>query len=472
MRQPERNLAVAVLAAAVGLPAGAADEPVFRHRAPIVVEQHAAFVRLPLPPSVYARSVQPALQDLRVVDAEGARVPFALLAPRPDETRLSETARDTVLYALPPRPADTTAAWPSPVDVVVDGERITVRRRSGATDGTPDTPSPGWLIDLGERPRDQPPAQSLRLVWSGPAEFSVAYALEASDDLRSWRPAGAGQVMALASSTGPLTQPSVPLPAAPPRFVRLVWRDVAAAPRLTGAQAVAAVPQQVSLDPPAEIVLAPIESAAGRDTSDPDAARALTFDLGASLPLVSLALQLGGGTQVVPLRLQTRNRSDEPWQPLAATVAYRIERDGASVTAPPLALARTARQVRAVVDARAALPAAAQTRLLVHAQLGGLVFAAQGRPPYALLAGARDAAAGALPLATLVPVPDDERARYGRATLGTWSEDEAAARAEQARERRAALMPWLLWAVLGGGVAALALLVWRLARRGPAQRPG
>jgi hypothetical protein len=469
MRWPDTLLATA-LAAAAALPAGAADAPLFRHRAPIVVEQHAAFVRLPLPPSAYARSAQPALQDLRVVDARGARVPFALLAPRPDETRLAETARDTVLYELPPRPADAAAAWPSPVDVLVDGDRITVRRRSGATGGTTATPSPGWLVDLGEHPRDRPAVQSLRLQWSGPAEFSAAYALEASDDLRQWRPAGGGQVMALASPGGPLTQPSVPLPAPAPRFVRLVWRDVAAAPRLTGAQAIAAVPQQVSLDPPVEIVLAPVEVPAG--AADADTARSLTFDLGATLPLVSVALQLEGGTQVVPLRLQARNRSDEAWQPLAATVAYRIERDGGSVTAPPLPLARSARQLRLVVDERAAPPAAAQTRLRVQAQLAGLVFAAQGQAPYALLAGSRDASPGALPLATLVPAPDDERSRYGRASLGAWSEVDAVARAEEARERRAALRPWLLWAVLVAGVAVLALMVWRLARRGPAQRPG
>jgi di/tricarboxylate transporter len=40
----------------------------------------------------------------------------------------------------------------------------------------------------------------------------------------------------------------------------------------------------------------------------------------------------------------------------------------------------------------------------------------------------------------------------------------AVARRDEAKQREAALRPWLLWAVLVAGVAGLALMVWRLAR--------
>ncbi len=467
MRRPE-VIALALLLTFLAGPAPAADEAQFRHRAPIVVEQNAAFVQLPLPLSAYAHSAQPGLRDLRVVDAQGQRVPFALLAPRPDEIRSSESLRDAVLYPLPPRPAGADAAWPAPVDVLVDGDRITVRRRAPAA-AAARGPAPGWLIDLGERARDTTPPQALRLQWSGPAEFSAAYTLESSDDLRTWRPGGAGQVMALVSAGGPLTQPNVALPAPPGRFVRLVWREVASAPALTAAQAVTPVAQQVSLDAPGEQLLAPGADPSGKP--DKEAARALHFDLGAVVPLVQVDLRLGAGTAVVPARVQARSRADEPWTTLAGTVFYRVERESAVSQAPPLTTPATARYLRIVVDERAALPSPASTRLLVRMHLGSLVFATQGEPPYALLAGARDAPAGALPLATLVPAPDEERSRYGRARLDAWTEVEAAARAAAASERRAALRPWLLWAVLVGGVAGLALLVWRLARGGAAARP-
>lgn len=445
-----------------------ADEPLFRHRAPITVEQSGAFVRLPLPPVVYANSVQGGLQDLRVVDARGERVPFALLAPRADETLATEQLRGAVIYPLPARPAGN-AVWPPPVDVLVEGDRITVRRRPGAGP-TPAArgASPGWLVDLGERKRDEPAAQSLRLQWSGPAEFSTSYALQHGDDLRHWRAGGGGQVMALASAAGPLTQPSVPLPTAPGRFVRLVWSDPATAPVLTGAVAVRSVPRNVALDPPTEVVVAPSAEPAGKASNDADARRALHFDLGAPLPLVQLDLQLAGVTQVAPVRLQARNRADEAWQPLVVGVFYRLERDGVVSASPPLAVQRTARYVRVVPDERAAAPDPA-TRLVARAQLSDIVFAAQGQPPYALLAGSRDAPAGALPLATLVPALDDERPRFGRARLGAWTEVTEAMRQAEADQRRAALRPWALWAVLVIGVAALAGMVWRLARSGTAR---
>jgi len=68
----------------------------------------------------------------------------------------------------------------------------------------------------------------------------------------------------------------------------------------------------------------------------------------------------------------------------------------------------------------------------------------------------------------LVPALDDERARFGRATLGAWGEVAAVARAEEQQQRVAALRPWLLWSVLIVGVLALGAMVWKLAREKPA----
>ena len=462
-----RVAGVAVVAVgSLWLPSAVGQEPLLRHRAEITVAQPGAFVRLPLPPSAYARSTQPGLQDLRVVDARGERVPFALLAPRPDEQAVREEERAGTLYPLPVRPAGA-ATWPSPVDVTVEGDRISVKRR-GLASTPPSARSPGWLIDLGERPRDEPRPYAARLQWSGPAEFSAGYSLESTDDLRTWRAGGGGQLMALAGATGALSQPLVVLPEGAGRFVRLVWSDLAAAPQLTAAAVVTRWPRSVTVDAPTELSSSPTAEPAGAPASPAESAdtrRALHFDLGASLPLVDLDLDLPTGTQVVPLRVQVRNRTDEPWQTATSAVVYRFESGGQARRSPPLSLPRTARYLRLVPDERAGALDPAQTRLRVRAQLSSLVFASHGSGPYALLAGSRQAAAGALPLATLVPALDEERARFGRATLGSWTEVEPAARQAEAEERKAALRPWLLWAVLLAGVAGLGFMVWRLARQ-------
>jgi len=467
----------ALLALAAGLaafvPAAHADEPAFRFEAPIAVQRSAPFVELALPATAYARSRRQGndsdggVRDLRIVDSRDERVPFAWLAPRPGEARASEALRDALLYPLPARPS-ADGSWRSPIDIVVEGERINVRRLSarGTTiDGA--SRSGGWLIDLGERKPTTPAPDQVRLLWSGPNEFSAAFDIATSDDLRNWRAGGIGQVLALQSASGPLTQPNVLLPASSGRFVRLVWADAATAPALTGAKAVTTQRDTVAIDAPTELTF---EGAAPpKDTKDPNpaAARGVDFDFGGVLPLAGIDLQWTAGTHVAPVRAWGRNRSEEPWRDLGSAVFYRLDRQGTVSSSPRWALRTNVRHLRLIPDERAAALEPAQLRLRVQADLAHLVFATQGQPPYRVQLGSADANAAALPIAALVPSLTEERSRFGAATLGDWTEVTAAARRDDAKQREAALRPWLLWAVLIGGVAVLAFMVWRLTRSAP-----
>lgn len=427
----------------------------YRHTAPIEVEKSAAFVQLGLPVGAYARIQQPSFEDLRVVDGRNDPVPFAILAPRVAEPESVEQRRDAVLYPLPARPAPN-GSWQSPVEVTVEGDRINVTRKGAASPPTePNQRSGGWLIDLGERAREDPSPHALRMQWSGPAEFSATFGFETSSDLTTWRDGGSGQLMALASASGPLTQTLIRLPSDGGRFVRLVWADAAAAPALTGAKVIAAARRDVALDPPTEF-----EFSATADT-----AGALQFDLGGTLPLVEIDLRLAPGTRVAPVRIQGRIRPDQPWTEIGAGVFYRLERGSAEASlSPPMTLQARIRYLRVVPDARAAALDAGQTKLVVRASLASLVFATQGQPPFRLMAGSSTALSSALPVGTLVPMLAEERARFGRATLGDWSEVASVAAAEESQRKRAALRPWLLWTVLLAGVAGLGFMVWRLAR--------
>ena len=447
----------------VSVAAGAADEPAFRYTAPITVSSTGAFVQLPLPAAAYGRSTSTNLADLRIVDARGERVPFAVLAPRQPKAQTTEQQRDATLYPLPAKPA-ADGTWAAPVEVTVEGDRISVKRLAAGTTTAPAAQSAGWLFDLGERQRDDPVPQSLRIAWSGSAEFTAAFRFDTSDNLRDWRSGGSGQLMALASPSGPLTQPTVVLGGNPGRFVRLVWTEAATAPQVSAAKVIAAQHGSKVLDAPVIIVASPSAEPAGKTAPDAASQRALHFDLGGTLPITQLDLQWTSGTLVAPVRVQARNDADEPWRELGAAVFYRLERGSDVSSSPPFAVTTHARYVRVLPDPRAAALDATQTQLVVQAPLASLVFAAQGQPPYMLQAGAKVTAPSALPLATLVPSLDKERARFGNATLGQWSEVSAVARAEQAQQQRVALRPWLLWSVLLAGVAGLAFMVWRLAK--------
>jgi len=462
-----------LLGAAVLLGAGAAcaaDPAPYRYRAPIVIDQQAPFVQLALPPAAYGRVEQDELRDLRIVDARGERVPFAVLPAR-STVNTSEQLREANLYPLPARPS-AAGVWPSPVDVIVEGDRISVRRHgSAAAVAAPPPESAGWLIDSGEARSGDALPRSLRLRWSGPAEFSVAYRIETSDDLRQWRNGPSGQLMALQSPSGALTQPVVGLGAAPGRFVRLVWAEPAAAPVLTGASVLIAAKHEVALESSRELTFASSPEPAGSAAADPARRRPLHFDLGGALPLIDVDLRFTAGTHVAPVRLQGRLRSDQPWRELGAGVFYRLERGADVGTSPAIALPTTVRFLRVVPDERAAALDAATVRLVVHASLASLVFATQGEAPFRLLAGSADAPAGALPVSAVVPQLDSERARFGQATLGEFEVDSAAAQAAADAARTARLRPWLLWSVLLVGVAGLGALVWRLARAGPSPAP-
>jgi hypothetical protein len=286
--------------------------------------------------------------------------------------------------------------------------------------------------------------------------------------MRSWRAAAGGQVMSLQSSSGVLAQPIVGLPDAGDRFVRLTWLYPATAPAITSAASIADAPGRVAVAAADELVFAPTPAPAARE---PEPRGSLHFDLGGALPLIDVELRFAAGTRVAPVRLQGRVHADDPWRELAGAVFYRIERDGQPVDSPALVLPAQVRYLRVVPDERAAALDAAQSRLVVHARLATLVFAASGQAPLRLLAGSADASAGALPVTTLVPQLDQERKRFGEARLGAFAEAPEAVGAAERVVREAQLRRGLLWAVLLVGVAVLAGLVWRLAKSGAAAPP-
>jgi hypothetical protein len=239
---------------------------------------------------------------------------------------------------------------------------------------------------------------------------------------------------------------------------------------LSGASVLVAERQRVAVDSTRELTVAPSPEPAGSAPPDAAAKRALHFDLGGVVPLVDVDLRFDAGTHVAPVRVQGRARADQPWREVGSGVFYRLDaaaRSAARRRSPcrPSSLpAPGSRRARGV--ARRRRRAARRPRVARVARLRR-----PGEPPFRLLAGSRDAPAGALPVSAVVPQLDSERARFGRATLGAFAVDEAAARAAEQASRQARLRPWLLWGVLLVGVAGLGALVWRLARSGPAAAP-
>lgn len=395
--------------------------------APVQVTQPAPFLALDATAEAWQHSLAADLRDWQLLDAQGRRVPFALMP----SGWVAPPERELKLFALPPAP--TTAASAPPARVPA-----------------------GWVLDLDDPARWPAEPHQLRLRWpADTAPFQAGYRLETSADLQAWQFFGTGQLLGLRTADGaPLAQPLVALPGRPQRYLRLVWDDATRAVQPEGAtllaQPAGAAPQQLT------------RTAA---LPAPDADGGWVIPLGGPQPLLGLTLSGTQGTWVLPVQVQTRAGAKSPWQTIARSVFYRVDRGSAPAdVAPALPLALGASELRLLPPQGTALPPASSLRLDWTVRVTRVVWAAQGEPPFSLQVGAATPDAGPRPLADVVPDWAHEQLRLGQASLGVFTPQAATAAAEPAVPTRRLL----LWAVLGLGVLLLAAATWRLWRQGPA----
>lgn len=393
------------------------------HRALVQVTQAAPFLTLEATPAAWQHSLGSDLRDWQLLDAQGRRVPFALL---PDG-QLPAPERELRLAPLPPPPTTVASAPPNRLPA-------------------------GWLMDLGEPPSWPAEPRQLRLRWpAAAAPFQAGYRLETSADLQSWQGLGTGQLLGLRTTEGaPLAQPLVNLAGRPQRWLRLVWDD---ANRAVQPEAATLLSEPAGVAPPRAARTAALPA--------PDADGGWVVPLGGPQPVTSLTLAGNRGTWVLPVQVQLRASATAPWQTVARSVFYRVDRGSAPAdTAPALPLAITASELRLLPPRGTALPPAGSLRLDWTVRSTRIVWAAQGEPPFSLQVGAATGDTGPRPLGDVVPDWSREQSRLGRAELGAFTPQPIADAGVPPRRL-------LLWAVLGLGVALLAAATWRLWRQGP-----
>lgn len=297
----------------------AASASAVPHRAPIQLTQSAPFLTLDASAEAWQHSLGSDLRDWQLLDAQGRRVPFALL---PEDSVVTPPERELKLFALPPAPVPASA---------------------------PKNKAPaGWLLDLGEPGRWTAEPQQLRLRWpADTAPFQAGYRLDTSADLQAWQLLGTGQLLGVRTTEGaPLSQPLVALPGRPQRYLRLVWDDSARAVQPDGATLLAR-----------PTGLAPKQLSRSATLPAPDADGGWVVPLGGPQPLLSLSLTGTHGTWVLPVQVQTRSSPKAAWQTVARSVFYRVDRGGDTAdAAPALSLPLNASELRLLPPRGAALP--------------------------------------------------------------------------------------------------------------------
>lgn len=410
---------------------------------PLTLGAEGPLHRVELPLAVHAQA-RPDLADVRVFNAAGATVPHALLHAGATSP---EPLPPVAVPWFPLRNATARGAGALDVRVEQDGRLISLRQ------GTLPVPATaGWLFDLSALGA---PAGALRLDWAAPASgFSSQVRLEASDDLRTWRPLADGPLLDLRYGGQQLRQDRLAFGAGRHRYLRL--SATPALPLLTGAWVEPAPAQAAPALEWMEI--------AGRSGAAPGD---YVFDLGAHVVARRIDLRLPAPNTVAPVLWQARERRAAEWRDVVRGTAYRLRQGTTELASPPLDVGRQpGRYWRLRVDPRAGglggVPVLRLGREPVQ-----LVFVARGEPPFLLAFGRRDAAPAQLPLASLLPGyrPGMEAALPRAATGPARALGGTAAPAPGEEDRPPPdWQRWLLWSVLLAGVATLAWMARALLR--------
>jgi hypothetical protein len=415
---------------------------------PLALEGEGPWYRLELPLGLQMAARHTDLRDLRVLNAEGEELAYALTlgSAQPQERRQEATVKWFPLHGA----ADAAAAPAIRVQRSTAGTLVEVAPEQA---GQGEQVLRGWLLDASAF--DQP-LHRLQLDWSSDQEGFQRFTIEASDDLQHWRRWEDGQIARLSFADERVEQREVQLPGAKARYLRLLWQAPQQAPALLAARLVSIESQDLAPPLAWSAPLAPSSTRAGE----------YSWELPLSLSLQKVRVQLPPGNVLAPVSLSSRDSGKLEWRPLASGLLYRLPENGKEVLQDEIELyGMPVQQLRLRVDARGGGLGSEAPQIRVAVRGTQVVFLARGSAPYRLAVGDVSVRSAALPLGTLIPGYEPSRlASLGRAIAPETVPEvvrEAAAAAQSAAD-------WKrigLWAVLLAGVALLGGMAFSLLRK-------
>lgn len=370
----------------------------FTTRAAVVAPPGASIVRAALPATSIAALRSANGGDLRVFNASGLTLPHAVIDASTEAIARADAPGQRVL-ALPIFASTTSTTTGAPTLRIEDGPNRRVIEYS-ATKATPTTKSEprGLLFDTRIVAAE---VRAIELEGTLPNATIVKVSLDISADLKSWRTLVSDAPVFDFGNYGPSNR-RIALPVGQSfkdQYVRLT-ADLPGGPKIDALTTVGV--GSVKAMPPVAITLG-----APSITADNAAEWALSTGLRAS----ALRLQLTANNVLMPVRVLTRARAGDPWQPVASTVVYRLPgTSGTDVINPSLPIMATlASQLRVEALRGYSLTGAPLTLSLEYPPLQ-VLFVATGAGPYSIATGKAGLETASLPVATLMPnyAPDAE----------------------------------------------------------------
>lgn len=464
---------VLAVAAAGAMAVDALQPTDFAWRAKLTLPEGLSLARVELPVQALLGLRSSAANDIRVFNAAGAVVPFAILGGA-DLKRTAPVAHTTSYKAYPlfstnPDRKPARGAVAVQLDAGDQTTNVWVRwdrmdmRTSAADAAALAKPLNAALFDLRAEKRS---LSALELVLDMPRNALVDIAVATSTDLKDWTPvATKGPLFqfdgtdALANTTLELTQPLQ----VQGRYLRLTW------PGQTGVN-MRALTGTVAAS---LATLASLRADLPPGTADGDVA--LNWVLPFATPIAALHLQAPQNNSLIPVRIMGRFEASQPWRTLAPSVVYRLDGAGQGSSNPPTALNGVSlHSLRVEVGKGMALPVGGLRATVEFAPVQ-VAFLASGAGPFTLAVGRAQTAGAAVDASLLGSVTPAKLAELPLATVSDVVVQTAATGGLDRAASRwlpdgVSLRHVLLWLVLGAGVLALGAAAYSLMRQMDAKR--
>ena len=413
----------------------------FAYRMEVTGTGETAAYRVTVPLAVYQKIVHPDLADLRVFNGNGEQVPFAI--ERPVAGTAAGAATALSLFPL----KDDSDATLDAIRVTIESGKGSINVQTGNQAQQSDRIG-RYLVD--GRALDVP-VSALRLEWPQDApDFAGRVNVEESDSLTDWRRVrSAAPIANLHSTADRLVEQRIEFPPTKARFWRLSWAGTAAPFSLTS---VFGEPARQSVD----ALHASMNVAATAARSVPGE---FQYDLGATVPVDRVNLELPDLNTVVDVELLSRDRPQDAWRAVRHGGFYRLKSEGEELRNGPVSvLPNSARYWMVRTDPGQGGLGKTAPRLVVEWVPHEVVFIARGSPPFyvAYGSGVAQSAAGSL---DMLP----KNVAIATAAL---SAPEASG-GDSLLLAPAAPFPWktpLLWLVLTVGAGVLGWMAYRLSK--------
>jgi hypothetical protein len=456
------------LAAAAQVPQVQPRPADFAMQLPLTVSGNNGVVRLRLPLKVYEQARSADLADVRVFNAAGEVVPFALLPAETSSERVSWRDSEARLFPIY-GPATPTLIQQTPLEVRIaaNGALVSVQSRTATATSNPLT---ALILDLG-LPRDGEMLDSLQFSQGTGDSYRAELAIDRSDDLKWWDRVAQSRVDWLTGAdAAQLVNDRIVMSGQGGRYLRIQWLEGTPLPfariaaRWRSTQSVTAEPLQVML-------------AASPGKADAD----LVYAAGPSMAATQIGLDLPTPNSVVPASIgfyrQGRSRQDPAFISIVNSTFYRLNHNGSERTSSRVQIVP---QASAEWVVRAQNFGAAMPTLVLRWHPSTLVFTARGvtgsdRNQFTLAVGAdpqlaADWVGGRTSIGLVAPGFNAAELKDAeQAVAGQWAPPMAPQAV--ATKRTANRTPFLenrglvLWVVLIAGTLLLAFMSWRLYRQ-------